>query len=265
MVTVPAWLPLIVAGLLFEVLLMAAVWALAVRLRNAGIVDVAWAASFAPLAVLYASSGGGAPARAWLVAGMVTLWSVRLGWYLYARVMGQHPVEDSRYADLRRSWSPHANRRFFWFFQAQALAAAGFSLPFAIAAADPDPTLGVVEWAGAAVWALAFVGETVADLQLAGFRRDPRNRGRVCRAGLWNYSRHPNYFFEWLVWCGYALVALASPWGWLALACPAAMLYLLLRVTGIPALERAALERRGDEYREYQRTTSAFVPWFRKS
>jgi len=261
----PAWLPLLASGLVFAALLMAAVWAIAVRIRNAGIVDVAWAASFTPLVLLYASSGGGAPSRAWLIAGMAGLWSLRLASYLYARVMGHHPVEDSRYADLRRDWAPNANRRFFWFFQAQALAAVGFSLPFAIVAADPDPALGWLEWAGVAVWALGLAGESVADLQLARFKRDPRSRGQLCQVGLWNYSRHPNYFFEWLVWCGYALVALASPWGWLALACPAAMLYLLLRVTGIPALERAAVERRGDQYREYQRTTSAFVPWFKRA
>jgi steroid 5-alpha reductase family enzyme len=261
----PPWLPLIASGLVFAVLLMAGVWALAVRIRNAGIVDIAWTASFVPLALLYASSGGGAPARAWLVAGMACLWSVRLASYLCVRVAGHHPVEDSRYADLRRDWAPNANRRFFWFFQAQALAAVAFSLPFAITASDPDPTLGWLEWLGVAVWAAGFVGESMADLQLARFKRDPASRGRVCRDGLWNHSRHPNYFFEWLVWCGYALVAQASPWGWLALACPAAMLYLLLRVTGIPALERAAVDRRGDAYRDYQRTTSAFVPWFKRA
>ena len=78
--------------------------------------------------------------------------------------------------------------------------------------------------------------------------------------GLWRYSRHPNYFFEWLVWIAYAMFALASPWGWISLACPAVMLYFLLRVTGIPATEAQALKSRGDDYREYQRTTSAFVP-----
>ena len=261
----PDWIPLLVSGALFAALLMAATWWLAVRIRNAGIVDIAWAASFAPLALLYATSGSGAPVRRLAVAAMVVAWSLRLALYLYVRVMGHHPQEDARYVDLRRRWAPTADRRFLWFFQAQGLAAAAFSLPFAIAASDARPAFGALEWAGMAVWAVGLTGEALADWQLARFKRNPANAGRICQAGLWNHSRHPNYFFEWLVWCGYALFALASPWGWLALACPAAMLYLLLRVTGIPALEASAVARRGDAYRQYQRTTSAFVPWVKRS
>jgi steroid 5-alpha reductase family enzyme len=262
---VPPWVALVLAGLVFASLLMAATWWLALRLRNAGIVDIAWAASFAPIAVLYAVAGTGAPARRQVVAGIAVAWSVRLASHLLTRIAAQHPEEDSRYVDLRQRWGPAADRRFFWFFQAQALAAAAFSVPFAIAASDPDPAIGTLAWIGVAVWATGFVGESLADLQLARFKRNPRNKGRICDAGLWNYSRHPNYFFEWIVWCGFALFALPSPWGVVALACPAAMLYLLLRVTGIPALEASAVQRRGDAYREYQRTTSAFVPWFKRA
>lgn len=250
------------AGLALAAVLMAVVWRIAVRIGNAGIVDVAWAASFLPLAWLYALAGGGHAGRRWLITAMATAWSLRLAGYLYRRVMGHHPVEDSRYQDLRRRWAPDANRRFFWFFQAQAAAAVFFSLPFAIAALDARPDLGTAEWAGATLWLIGLAGESLADAQLARFKADRANAGRTCQAGLWRYSRHPNYFFEWVVWVGYATFVLASPWGWLALACPAAMLYLLLRVTGIPALEEAALRRKGDEYRRYQRTTSAFVPWF---
>jgi steroid 5-alpha reductase family enzyme len=115
------------------------------------------------------------------------------------------------------------------------------------------------------VFLAGLIGESAADWQLARFKATPGHAGRICQAGVWNYSRHPNYFFEWLVWCGFALVALAAPWGWLGLLSPALMLYTLLRVTGIPATEAAALARRGDAYREYQRTTSAFVPWFKRA
>lgn len=104
----------------------------------------------------------------------------------------------------------------------------------------------------------------LADRQLARFRADPANKGKVCQAGLWNYSRHPNYFFEWLVWVGYAVFALGSPWGWLGLIAPALMLHFLLNVTGIPMTEELSLKSKGDAYRAYQRTTSAFVPWFKK-
>jgi len=261
----PAWLPLLGLALAFAVPFMAATWIVAVRIRNAGIVDIAWSAAFGPIALLYALAGDGWAPRRWLLAAMVILWSTRLATYLWRRVMGHHPEEDTRYRELRRTWAPRADARFFWFFEAQGLAAVGLSLPFAIAAVNLAPDLATLEWAGVALWAIGLAGESLADAQLARFKADAANRGRVCQVGLWRYSRHPNYFFEWLIWCGYGVFALGSPWGVLALACPAVMLYLLLRVTGIPALEAAALRSRGDAYRDYQRTTSAFVPWFRRS
>jgi steroid 5-alpha reductase family enzyme len=123
-------------------------------------------------------------------------------------------------------------------------------------AAPPTPwdAAGVVLWLG------AVTGEAVADRQLERFRADPANRGRTCRVGLWSWSRHPNYFFEWLHWWAFALLAVGSPFAWIAALAPLLMLYSLLRVTGIPATEARALETRGDDYRDYQRTTSAFVP-----
>jgi steroid 5-alpha reductase family enzyme len=215
------FLPALAALLL--VLVMAGVWRVAVRIRNAGIVDVAWSANFGLLALLAMAQGRGHLPRRLLIGGMTLLWSLRLAVYLYRRVMGHHPVEDGRYVQLRRDWAPHADRRFFWFFELQA------ALNLVLA---------------------------------APFRRDPANRGKTCRAGLWRYSRHPNYFFEWLVWVAYFVFALASPWGWATVYCPALMLTFLFRVTGIPATEAQALKSRGDDYREYQRTTSAFFPWF---
>ena len=256
---------LLAAGWALAAVLMLLVWLVAVRIRNAGIVDIAWAGSFLPLATLYAALGGGALDLVTAMALTAGAWSLRLTLFLYWRVMGHHPVEDARYQQLRRDWAPHADRRFFWFFQAQALAAVFFSLPFALMAVDPEPGLTPWHWLGLAVWGVAVAGESLADWQLSRFKANPANRGRTCQAGLWRYSRHPNYFFEWLVWCGFALMAASSPAGWLAFASPLTMLYLLFRVTGIPATERAALRSKGDEYRDYQRTTSAFVPWFRKT
>jgi steroid 5-alpha reductase family enzyme len=112
---------------------------------------------------------------------------------------------------------------------------------------------------------IAVGGEALADFQLHRFKADPANRGKTCRAGLWNYSRHPNYFFEWLVWCAYALYACASPGGWAGLACPLLMFYFLFRVTGIPLTEAQAVKTKGEDYLDYQRTTSVFVPWFHKN
>jgi Predicted membrane protein len=112
---------------------------------------------------------------------------------------------------------------------------------------------------GAAAWAIGNVGTIASDRQLATWRADPANTGKTARRGLWSWSRHPNYFFEWITWCGVALVATSTPSGWVAWIVPAVLLVLLFRVTGIPTTERQALRSRAD-YADYQRTTSAFVP-----
>jgi steroid 5-alpha reductase family enzyme len=254
-------LPLLVAAVVLG-LVMAIVWAIAIRIRNAGIVDIAWSANFSLLALLYAALGHGHLPRRLLIGGMTLVWSLRLATYLYRRVMGHHPIEDGRYQQLRERWAPHVNRAFFWFFELQAALNLVLALPLLLACTNPDPEIRPLEVAGLLIWAVALLGESIADRQLDGFRRDPSNRGRTCRAGLWRYSRHPNYFFEWLVWVAYFLFALASPWGWVTVYCPLLILCFLFRVTGIPMTEEQALRSRGDDYREYQRTTSVFFPWF---
>jgi steroid 5-alpha reductase family enzyme len=241
---------------------MALVWVLHRRLRNAGIVDVAWAAEVAMVAGLFAAIGDGWPARRAAIAAVMMIWGGRLSLYLLRdRVIGR--PEDGRYLALRQRWGARATSRFFWFFQAQAIAAVFFALPALLAAANPAPAFSAIEAIALGLWVLALAGETTADRQLERFKADPAHRGRTCQAGLWRYSRHPNYFFEWLMWVAYGLFALGAPFGAAALLCPAAMLYLLLRVTGIPPTERQALRSRED-YRRYQQTTSAFVPWKRR-
>jgi len=255
-------LPLFLAGLAFSSLLMAAVWLLAVRLRNAGIVDIAWAFGFAPLALLYRLFGDGEPRRQDLVTLMAVFWSVRLGRHLWKRVMGRHPEEDGRYAEIRNACAGRENVFFFWFFQAQGLLLALLSVPFLLSNYDARVGLGGTDAAGFFLWLLAVSGESLADRQLARFKADPANREKVCTRGLWRFSRHPNYFFEWLVWVAYFVFAAPAPWGWTTVLAPALMLFLLLRVTGIPYTERQSLRSKGEPYREYQRTTNAFFPWF---
>jgi len=255
---------LFLLGLGFSSLLMAVVWVIAVRIRNAGIVDIAWALGFAPLALLYRVFGDGEPARQNLITLMTVLWSLRLGVHLWKRVMGHHPEEDGRYRELRRGVAGHEGFFFFWFFQAQALLLALLSIPVMLSNFDPRLHLCFSDWLGFSVWLVAILGESLADGQLAAFKADPSNRGKVCSAGLWKLSRHPNYFFEWLVWVALFLFALPAPWGWTTIFAPALMLFFLLRVTGIPYTEQQSLRSRGEAYRSYQRTTSAFVPWFPK-
>src|SRR5439155_26622758 len=148
------------------------------------------------------------------------------------------------------------------FFQAQAGFVVVFSLTFVFTTLNDHARIEPLEWAGTAVWLTGLVGTAVADRQLARWRADPANRGKTARTGLWNYSRHPNYFFEWVTWCGFALVALAAPRGWIGFVTPAFLLLLLFRVTGIPATEGQALRSRGEDYARYRREVSVFVPWF---
>ncbi len=249
----------------FGVVLMLIVWGISVRIRNAGIVDIAWSAGFAPVAVFYSAYNQGLPARRWLMAGMVVLWSLRLGLHLYFRVMGHHPVEDVRYAQLRREWGAQANRKMLGFFQLQGLLLAVLSVPLLIVCLNPNPGIQFPEWVGLGIWLVALLGETIADLQLKHFRENLNNHGEVCQVGLWKYSRHPNYFFEWLMWVAFYVFALGSPLGCATIYCPALMLYFLVRVTGIPMTEAPSVKSKGQKYIAYQRTTSAFVPWFRKA
>jgi steroid 5-alpha reductase family enzyme len=234
---------------------------LARRIDNYGIVDIAWSYAFAALALGYALLAPGWPARRALIAAMAILWSLRLGTHLYRRVMGHHPVEDGRYVQLRRDWAANFAPKMFGFFQLQAASVVLLGVAFFLACLNPAPQLHPLELAGAALWLLALAGEALADHQLAAFKQDAAHRGQVCDRGLWHYSRHPNYFFEWLVWVAYFVFALASPHGWIAIIGPASILFLLLRVTGIPLTEEQSLRSKGDAYRRYQQTTSAFVPW----
>jgi len=255
---------LLLPALLFACALMTCVWWLAMRIGNAGIVDIAWSAGFAPVAIFYAVAGGGALPRRILIALMASLWSLRLGGYLYVRVMSHHPHEDRRYMRLRTEWGSQLGRRMFAFFQLQAVLLVVLSVPLTLACMNPLAALQPIEWLGFALWSFALGGESIADRQLQRFKADATQHAAVCEVGLWHYSRHPNYFFEWLIWIAYFLFALGSPGGWFTLYCPLLMLYFLLRVTGIPMTEQLALETKGAAFAAYQRRTSAFVPWFRR-
>lgn len=247
-------------GLNFAMIFMAVVWAICRKLNNAGFVDVAWSYGFALVVWLFVALGPGDPARKFLIAFMVTLWSLRLGTHLLVRVIKHHPHEDPRYAALREHFPQRTWFMFFGFFELQALLIGLLCAPFAIACSNPAPGLNLWELGAALLWGLAFCGEMLADLQLKKFRANPENQGKVCATGLWRYSRHPNYFFEWVVWIAYFLFAVGSPWGWVTFYCPLLMLHFLLNVTGVPPAEEQSLKSRGDAYRAYQQRTSKFIP-----
>jgi steroid 5-alpha reductase family enzyme len=240
--------------------LFALAYGLARRINNYGIVDIVWSYAFALVASTYAVLGRGAPVRRAAIAAMVAVWSARLGTHLLVRVAGKHPTEDGRYQQLRKDWAGAFAPRMAGFFQLQAASVVLLAAPFLAACSNPGPALAPLEWAGMALWAVAISGEALADAQLARFKRGGPAARTVCDAGLWRYSRHPNYFFEWLIWVSFFLFGAASPWGWAGILSPACILYLLLRVTGIPATEEQSVRSKGEAYRRYQERTSPFVP-----
>lgn len=248
----------VAAGWLLVALVMAVLWNFQRTRTNAGVVDVAWSLATGVLGVWFAVGADGDPARRGIVAGMAGIWSGRLGVYLWRRVARE--AEDGRYRDLRGRWGSDAQRKLFWFFQVQAVWAVMFAVPMLAAARNPHPP-GGLDAIGVGFWMVALAGESIADRQLARFRRDPGTRGQVCREGLWRYSRHPNYFFEWLHWWAYVFLGIGSTLWWIPPIGVAVMLLFLTKVTGIPPTEAQALRSRGQAYREYQRTTSAFFPW----
>jgi steroid 5-alpha reductase family enzyme len=243
-------------------LAMGALWILQRRTGDAGVVDLGWTAGLGFLALLYAAGlGEGLAERRWLAAFMATGWSLRLSLYiLIDRVLPSG--EDARYGTLRDRWGHRAQARLFLFFQVQAFLAALLSIQFMLVMLHPAESLRVWDLAGFAIVLASIAGESAADRQLRRFRHDTANRGRTCREGLWRYSRHPNYFFEWLFWLAWVVMAWGSPWWPATWIAPALMLFFILRVTGIPPTEEQALKSRGEDYRRYQRETSAFFPWF---
>jgi steroid 5-alpha reductase family enzyme len=248
-------------------LVMLAAWRTQRRLHNAGWVDVFWtfgAGIGGAFCALYPLPGTPFDSwRPWLIGGLVLLWSFRLGSYVAARV-ARSDKEDVRYVRFRAEWGADFERRMFWFLLSQAPAAAVMDGCIMLAARNPAPGFRILDLAGLLVLAGAVAGEALADRQMHRFRSNPANKGKVCEAGLWGWSRHPNYFFEFMAWLGYPLLALnfsgAWPWGWLAWFGPAAMFWFLTKVTGIPPLEREMVASRGDAYRDYQARVSPFFP-----
>lgn len=253
----------IVAGLLLMIVVMTLLWLVQRRTHNAGIVDVGWTLGIGILGVFFAITSDGWAARRLLVGMLIGIWSLRLAWHLLTdRVIGK--PEEGRYQTLRAKWGEHAERNLWGFFQIQAVLALLFALPVFAVARNPSSPLNGWDLAGVVIWGISVVGTAVSDRQLARFKKQPDSHGKTCRSGLWRYSRHPNYFFEWLHWWAYAAMAIGSAYWWIPVAAPLVMLFFLLKVSGIPPTEAQAVASRGDDYRDYQRTTSAFVPWFPK-
>lgn len=258
MITMTSQILIVLAAAL---LLMFVMWLIQLRTGNAGIVDVAWGAAIGGAVLTFAVLADGHPWRRVLVAGLTLAWSARLTYHLYRRVVGEE--EDGRYKNMREWAGEKANAVFLVFFGLQATWVVLFSLPQLIVMQSDRP-LRWLDGVAVVIFLISWIGESIADRQLAAWRSNPANKGKTCRAGLWRYSRHPNYFFEWLHWFAYCAMGIGIAYGWVTLLGPVLMLLFLLFVTGIPYTEMQAVKSRGDDYRRYQKTTSPFIPWFTK-
>jgi steroid 5-alpha reductase family enzyme len=241
--------------------LMAGAWAVQQRTGNSGWVDTIWTFSLGIVGVGSAlwPVGGAAPnARQWLVAALVAIWSLRLGSHIAAR--SAKITDDPRYAAFAKEWGVDSPRKMFIFLQNQGFGSIPLMFAIFVAARFPSDALRSQDTLGALILLIGIAGETLADAQLKSFRSDPANKGRVCDAGLWRWSRHPNYFFEWFGWLAYPVIAISHDyaWGWATLLAPLFMYWILVHVTGIPPLEEQMLRSRGERYRDYQSRTSMF-------
>ncbi len=255
-----AWV-LFISGSAMMALIFLLAWVWARACDNYSMVDAVWAFGIGLTGCLWLSVAGAPSLKHAVAAGLLATWGLRLGWHLQQRIRRAHPEEDARYVHLRHVWRGRVPSAFFWFFQAQGVSVVLLALPFLRIAVDRDPAWGLWESVGTAVALVGIFGEALADSQMSGFKRRNRGAGAVCQEGLWRYSRHPNYFFEAVIWTGFYIYACGSAFGWATVHAPLTIVFLLLRVTGIPPTEAAAVLRKGEAYRRYQKSTSPFIPW----
>ena len=245
-------------------LAMATAWAIHRATHNAGWIDTIWtyATGLAAGAAAIGFAVEDISARQALVAALVLVWALRLGTDMTRRTLAR--PDDPRYAKMAAEWGAEADEKIFWLLQKQAWCGALLILAVFVAAERPEEELRASDILGAIALVISVVGAGLADRQLRLFAADPINRGGVCDVGLWRYSRHPNYFFEWLGWCAYPIIAIdwsgGYLWGWAALAAPALMYWLLVHISGIPPLEEQMIASRGARYERYRNSTNAFFP-----
>ncbi|MGA7178633.1 MAG: DUF1295 domain-containing protein [Thiobacillaceae bacterium] len=248
--------PASLTALLWMFALGGTVWLASLPLKNASIVDSFWALFFVVGAWAYGSSEEQAGYRTLLIAVLLGIWAARLAVYITWRNWGHG--EDRRYQTIRARNQPHYEiKSLIYVFGLQAVLAWFVALPL-MGAMTGQRALGWLDALGAVIWLSGFLFETIADWQLARFKADPANAGKVMASGLWRYTRHPNYFGESLIWWGFWLIAAAAGHAWTILS-PVVMTLMLLKVSGVALLEKDIKARR-PEYADYIRRTNAFIP-----
>lgn len=247
---------------LFLIVVMSCAWVAQRLTAQGGWADAFWSIGVGAAGAIGALAplAGPPTPRAWIVALLALAWGLRLGLHVATRAASGG--EDPRYADLRRQWGDRFQLKMFGFLMLQALAGTLLAGSMLVAARNPAPGLGLQDALAVLVLVLAVAGEGLADHQLRRCKSDPKVTSGVCDRGLWAWSRHPNYFFEWLGWCAYPIFAISTawPWGWLALSGPAYMYWLLRYVSGVPPLEAHMLRTRKTAFEAYAARVSVFFP-----
>ena len=245
-------------------LAMTGAWAVQRRTGASGWIDTIWSFAVGIGGIAAIAISAGTPERRLAAFLLIAIWSIRLGSHIGSRTRGGG--EDPRYAKLVEEWGKNASRRLFMFLQIQALAGLVLVVAIYLSASNTAIFPGVLDIVAIVLGLAALAGEAMSDRQLARFRMKPEAKTEICEEGFWRYSRHPNYFFEWLYWCAWPLLALTgpSPFAWASLLAPALMYWLLVHASGIPPLEDHMLRSRGEKFRSLQRRVNAFFPGPRK-
>ncbi|KAB2644133.1 MAG: DUF1295 domain-containing protein [Verrucomicrobia bacterium] len=246
------------------IILFSLAWLWARFCHNYSLVDAFWAGGLAITGLFFLYSTGSWNFKKGAIAFLFACWSLRLTCHLTYRIAKAHPEEDRRYIALRNAWKKKEALYSFLFFQAQALSVVFLTLPFFFIGMNYNPHWDLAAISGSLLLIIGILGEALADHQLASFKKNPRTSSEVCQKGLWHYSRHPNYFFEMVIWLSFYMIACGSPFGWITFYAPITIIFLLLKVTGIPPAEASSLRSKGEAYARYQNITSILIPWFPK-
>ncbi len=256
---------LLLQAFLLNFVIFSVVWAFAQKYKFYGIIDLTWTFSvflYASFYFVYSPQDLSFSIMSTVLA-VPAVWSIRLGSHLFKRL--KKHGDDPRYVKLQEKWKGEKiGLKYFLVFQTQNLLNVFLTLPFYWIATHVGEKTPYLLYVGLSISILGIIGETFADKQLEEFKKDLKNHGKVCRKGLWAYSRHPNYFFEFIIWLGYFVSAVSYPYGFLTIISPILILGTLYKVTGIPATERQALASKGEAYRVYQEEVSEFIPWFKR-
>jgi len=247
--------------LFFSFIWMVIAYGLYLVIKNGAIVDIFWTLGITLSTILLFWVAVVSSFALYFVLILMMIWGARLTFLVVYRLI-THKV-DGRYEALEKGWKTNIKRRYFWFFMFQGASIVIFMIPMMFIASYKDSG-SVYDIIGTLLMVVGLCGVILSDFQLQSFIKSGTDRSQVCEKGLWYYSRHPNYFFEWVYWVGIFFFAISVPFGFIAVISPLALLLTLLFVTGIPPAEKRALETKGENYKQYQASTSSFVPWFKK-